>query len=367
MVMPPKGPNQVYYHSVVVRCQDGAPPAVEKAFSAIYDSIIAAFCAVSVKKYVFQLERGLEAKKLHYQCFVQLEVKKRPKELEKLLFAELEDHKSVKNVGAQLASQAGKNQLLKYCMKTDATKVAGPWASQQVYMGQGLLTTLRPWQEELKTSILADCTDDRKITWVYDPKGGAGKSAFAKYMAYHHSIPKFTFAAARDLLYLVSKFPNKPAYIFDLSRTKPASVSMSEIYQALEDIKNGHFISTKYECEMVLMQSPHVIVFANCLPEFEKLSADKWDVRKFGEPNEPGNIMIRINPMAATDSTALAPSLPTKKVDLSEGHPFLSYAPAGRTGKSWPAAASSAGRKRSAVSAALPDASVGHRPQQKRL
>lgn len=274
--------SQLWFHSVVVRCpykgvgNYAEEVEVEEKFRSIAPEVLAVFKTYA-KKFVFQLERGAKEGKLHYQAFLNLQEKLRPACLAKRLQSDLEG--LVLNVGASHCSTAGKQALQRYCMKSD-TRVLGPWADHAIYMGQDLITNLRPWQVQLKEELLSPDAHARKIIWIYDKAGGLGKSSFAKYMGYHHDIPKLTFADARSLLYLVAKFANKPAYMFDLSRTKPASVSMSEIYQALEDVKNGHFVSSKYESEIVIMQTPNIVVFSNSLPDFKALSADKWDVRE---------------------------------------------------------------------------------------
>ena len=39
-------------------------------------------------------------------------------------------------------------------------------------------------------------------------------------------------------------------------------------WSGLEDVKNGCFASTKYECEMVIMNSPHLLWFADFEPAY---------------------------------------------------------------------------------------------------
>lgn len=51
-------------------------------------------------------------------------------------------------------------------------------------------------------------------------------------------------------------------------------------YQALEQIKNGIFFCGKYESKMVVMNIPHVVVFANEPPEQSSLSADRWEIQE---------------------------------------------------------------------------------------
>ena len=47
---------------------------------------------------------------------------------------------------------------------------------------------------------------------------------------------------------------------------------------SIEEIKNGCFASSKYESKMVIMNSPHILCFANELPDTQKLSRDRWNL-----------------------------------------------------------------------------------------
>jgi len=44
-------------------------------------------------------------------------------------------------------------------------------------------------------------------------------------------------------------------------------------------LKDGVVFSGKYEGGARLFPPPHVIIFANFLPDFTKLSADRWVIR----------------------------------------------------------------------------------------
>jgi hypothetical protein len=62
--------------------------------------------------------------------------------------------------------------------------------------------------------------------------------------------------------------------IIDIPRSRLDYVS----YTAIEEIKNGCFFSTKYESDMVVFNSPHIICFANAYPETSQMSADRWKI-----------------------------------------------------------------------------------------
>lgn len=268
--------NPIFWHCFTLNHVDGQD---EQEFRSLYTDLqddLRPIC----EKFVFQLERG-EQGRLHYQGFIHLKEKQRSSTLRSTLL-------TAKRQGLYIAacSDAGKAAASRYAMKAD-TREDGPWADKNVYMGQDLPTKLYEWQEDVR-KILLGPMEDRKIYWYYDHEGNLGKSKFAKYMKFHHDVPKITFGKCSDLLNLVTKQQNKKAYIFDLSRTKSREIDMDEIYSAMENIKNGHFINTKYEVEEVLMLPPHICVFANYRPDTSKLSSDRWIIRQLGSNNDIG-------------------------------------------------------------------------------
>jgi len=51
-------------------------------------------------------------------------------------------------------------------------------------------------------------------------------------------------------------------------------------YAALESIKDGLVVNTKYETGYKVFNPPHVIVFANFPPVTRHLSRDRWNIEK---------------------------------------------------------------------------------------
>jgi len=73
--------------------------------------------------------------------------------------------------------------------------------------------------------------------------------------------------------------------IFDVPRTHIDYLN----YEAIESIKNGCFFSGKYECCQVIMNCPHVLIFANTEPERYKLSSDRWNIVEINSEFEPSD------------------------------------------------------------------------------
>lgn len=176
-----------------------------------------------------------------------------------------------------VCSSAGQLELKKYCMKS-MSKVSGPWADHKIYRGEDIIppSMFTEDQSRLERFLLTP-PDGRSIIWVFDPFGAAGKTAFAKSCSFRHGWPVFTYARASDILYLVSKFQNRDVYMFNLSKTKPADISSTEVYNAFESIKDGMFTSQKFECLNVLMGTCHAVVFANHLPELGFMTGERFE------------------------------------------------------------------------------------------
>lgn len=137
-----------------------------------------------------------------------------------------------------------------------------------------IIETLYDWQKKIEDLILTE-PDDRKIYWFYEKKGGIGKSQFIKYCAVKHKVLFTSGGKYSDIINLVfnSNMDETNCVMFDIPRANEGHIS----YAALESIKNGMVCNTKYETGVKLFNSPHIICFANFLPETpEKLSADRW-------------------------------------------------------------------------------------------
>lgn len=136
---------------------------------------------------------------------------------------------------------------------------------------------LHPWQAEVLGIINLE-PDDRKIYWIVDEKGGAGKTSLCKHICLTHPYEAlYVGGKASDMKYAVTEFiqeNNLKIALFDFSRTQEDHIS----YQGIEEIKNGIFFSGKYESGMQIFDNPHVFCFANFEPDYTALSEDRWHV-----------------------------------------------------------------------------------------
>lgn len=130
------------------------------------------------------------------------------------------------------------------------------------------LFVARPWQSKL-LDMLKQPADDRTIFWVFDQQGNKGKSRFAKHLLCNY-----------DAMLLSSKVENmsyayegQPIVIFDIPRTEAECTN--HLFSMAEKLKNGVFFSGKFHCRLKMFDAPHVVFFANFMPEDGVWSSDR--------------------------------------------------------------------------------------------
>lgn len=224
----------------------------------LYSSMIKEKC----KKGGFGLEVAPSTGTPHLQGWLEFKTKMRPT--------------SVFGKGAHWEKMKGKmHQNDAYCGKEEDYFFWGYKRPKPLK----LIRDLRPWQQDV-LDIVEQEPDDRTINWFYEETGGVGKTSLCKLLCAEHGAIICSGKAA-DMKYLIVEYHKNEGFwpscvIFDVPRSSMGYLS----YTGIEEVKNGLFASTKYECSMVVMNSPHVLVFANCEPDYEAMSTDRWNVVK---------------------------------------------------------------------------------------
>lgn len=208
--------------------------------------------------FTFQQEIGDKGKYEHYQGTFQLQKRNRMSALKKLLWDEIH-LEPTRNIEASE----------KYCMK-EKGRIDGPWKyPNDVKTIEE--NKLYDWQKDV-INIVKEEPDDRTIHWIWDEKGCAGKTTFAKYLCIKYNAC-YISGNSKDIKFMAAE-KDSPIYIFDFVRSMEDKIS----YEAIESIKNGIYFSGKYESKQVIRNCPHVICMANFRPEKIKLSLDRWHV-----------------------------------------------------------------------------------------
>jgi len=212
------------------------------------------------KEFYFQGEEGKLKEYKHWQGCFSLVVKHRLGEVKNMLGSDKIHLEPSKNWFA----------LVNYSSKND-TRIEGPYNHKSTF-----IKVIEPkgWQLDLKNELLKNCTNDRKIIWIVG-NGNNGKTQFCKYMAVTHNAVVLTSGAKADLAHALSKCENKDIVLINVTKTQVDYFN----YTALEEIKDGMMFASKYDSNMLIFNSPHVVVFSNDPPELDRLTGDRWDIR----------------------------------------------------------------------------------------
>ncbi len=227
-----------------------------------------------VPKLIYQSEVG-ENGTPHFQGYLEFAKKMRPLDF----YANLLGHKRT----SWRVAKGTQKQNIAYCSKEDTWD--GKFRYQRGFP-KGLVLMVRSDMRDSQLAIADTYLEDedekfgREIHWYWEEEGGWGKSILCKYMVDQMGAVLLG-GANKDALYGIAGYVDKNGagpkiVIFDIPRVNKGGVS----YQSLEYIKNGCFFNSKYESGMVRFNSPHVLVFANAEPEYDKLSADRWAVKQ---------------------------------------------------------------------------------------
>lgn len=169
-------------------------------------------------------------------------------------------------------------QSVAYC--TDPTKRRGRVWSKGFLVQDDLqllaLEDFHPWQTELLQE-LAGAPHPRRIIWYWDYIGGSGKTQLTRYiLAKQHRVLFLSGGSYKDASYQVVKARQDPRIVLiNLPRSAEGKIS----YGTFECLKDGLVQTGKYEGGVRLFAPPHLVVFANFLPDLAALSLDRWDVR----------------------------------------------------------------------------------------
>ena len=129
---------------------------------------------------------------------------------------------------------------------------------------------LREWQIAVVERL--DKQNNRKILWVYDKKGGKGKSVLTNWLMDNKNAFMFNGGKMGDIAHA---YNDEEYVIVDLPRSSDKEFTP---YRAMECFKDGRIFSPKYNSCMKRFKSAKLVVFSNEMPDISKLSEDRWDI-----------------------------------------------------------------------------------------
>ena len=211
---------------------------------------------------IFSEERGKSGETPHLQGFISFTKKCRPKNL----FSNNTIHWE--------KAKGNKEQNIKYITKEGGTY----YINGEKILPLKIINDLYDWQQNI-VNICKNDPDDRTINWIHESEGNKGKSALCKLLCAKYGALLLSNKAS-DMKYGIVKYHEKhnkypKIILIDI----PRSVDLQYLsYTGIEEIKNGCFFSSKYECDMVLFNSPHIFIFSNEKPTISELSTDRWNI-----------------------------------------------------------------------------------------
>ena len=257
--------------------------------------------------YVFQLERGAESGRFHFQGMFTIKGKDDKKSKGQLLnyFEEHLFRKSsvlLKTEGLTLYPTRDGESLKKYVTKSDTYISPHRYTNVILYREDDISLfnsdkNIYEWQ-----SHVLDCIDrtlsghsvSREINFIYDPKGNNGKSTFTKYLMVKKGAVMLPISANVDRLmaYACQQGPRQ-VYILDIPRAllsarrrdkqgnviDPMLNLQIELFSSLEMLKNGVSTTSLWggtKSETLIMDPPYIVVFSNTMINPKLLSMDRW-------------------------------------------------------------------------------------------
>jgi len=215
------------------------------------------------EKYLFVSEIGKKGTP-HLQGFVQFRTKVRP--LEKISIKAIHWEKCKGNY----------IQNIKYCTKSDGERWTNIDNIKKPIIDY-FTFEYKYWQKEI-LNIISNPVNNRKIYWFWESIGGVGKSVFCRHLVLK-KLAHYVCGKREDMKLIIAdklETSDIDCLLIDIPRNQGNNIS----YTFIEEIQNGMFSSGKYESKNVLFNVPHLIIFANFPPEEDKMSADRWVIKK---------------------------------------------------------------------------------------
>lgn len=244
-----------------------------------------AWCKLWGKHWSFQLERGEQTGRDHYQGIISLKTKRTKAECLSVMNPLPEFFEPIANASLKAGSESF------YVTKPD-TRIDGPWTDKDVerYIPRqyrGLEQTLYPWQQYVWDNV--NTFEPRIVNLVLDRTGCNGKSTLASLMELHEKgidMPPINdgeklIQSLADIL--IATENREPKCIFiDIPRAMKQD-KLYGLYSAIEQIKKGKVTDTRYSYKQWWFDSPQVWVFCNTVPDVTYLSQDRWRFWKISE------------------------------------------------------------------------------------
>lgn len=144
---------------------------------------------------------------------------------------------------------------------------------------------LNEYQKSIADFFLKPCNPrfSRDIHWFWEPDGNMGKTILSTFF-YDQRDAAIISGKKADCFFAIHSYlvthdgAGPKIVIIDIPRSNIDYVS----YTAIEKIKDGLLFSGKYESKSVRFNRPHIICFANEVPNTTTMSVDRWKIVRYG-------------------------------------------------------------------------------------
>lgn len=132
------------------------------------------------------------------------------------------------------------------------------------------------WQQKI-LDICETKPNNRTINWIYDNEGNKGKSFLCRYIFLKYNAI-ICDGKKNDILNQIVQNARKGLRPYIIVLDIPRHSSEFTNYGLIEQIKNGLIYSGKYEGGALAFPSPHIFIFSNSEPIYEKFTKDRWNI-----------------------------------------------------------------------------------------
>lgn len=227
------------------------------------------------KKGIVGLEISPTTGNKHIQYFIGLKTKKRWKEVKNLFNSQ----KFYPNINICIGNE---EQNVIYCKKEGLyhswnIKDPPPPPPEPQKKPLKHCCMLNTWQTHLVDFLLNTEPSWREVLWFWSDKGKIGKTQFIRYMTIEHTATFGNVSKYGNMMNLVFGVDWDIYNIFFLTVTAEQKNKIS--YSGLESLKDGLISNMKsYKNQSKIINPPHIVVFANHPPDYEKIKEDRWFV-----------------------------------------------------------------------------------------
>lgn len=238
--------------------------------NAEYDTILK-YCIDTQSQYIIGKEVG-ENNTPHLQCYFEF---KNARSLATL--------KGINNRAHYEKAKGTKKDNFIYCSKEHNYISNIDILTFQEKIDQEILNTeyknvvWKSWQKEI-LDLIKTRPDNRKIHWYFDVNGNVGKTYLLRYIDLTNKGVILAEGKGSDVFNQIKcSMDNEEIpklILLDIPRHNKDFIN----YGLIEKIKSGTIYSGKYEGGKCRFPIPHIIIFSNDEPDYNKWSRDRYDV-----------------------------------------------------------------------------------------